>query len=254
MLKSIRKLAAGPAKPVLILQTGDVPAGIDCENFDRMFLRRTNFGPAGAVVVHAARQAPPAEADPFAGVVITGSPAMVTDREPWSERCADWLRRAAGAGAALLGVCYGHQLLAHAFGGEVGYNPRGLELGTHSIRLRPEARRHPLFAATPDEFKAHLAHSQTVLRLPPGARALAASDHDPHQIILYSDRVVSFQFHPEYDEAVARAYVQALAGPDPDSGMGLPVEPTPAAAALLQRFIDHLPGLTNPALSRPGPA
>src|SRR5690606_40095948 len=57
--------------------------------------------------------------DGFAGVLVTGSAAMVTERLDWSERAAGWLREAAHAGLPLLGICYGHQLLAHALGGEV---------------------------------------------------------------------------------------------------------------------------------------
>ena len=61
----------------------------------------------------------------FAGVIVSGSAAMVTDRADWSERSAEWLREAAHEGLPLLGICYGHQLLAHALGGVVSYNPAG---------------------------------------------------------------------------------------------------------------------------------
>ena len=53
----------------------------------------------------------------FAGVIVTGSAAMVPDRHPWSERSATWLREAAHAGLPLFGICSGHQLIAHALGG-----------------------------------------------------------------------------------------------------------------------------------------
>ena len=72
-------------------------------------------------------------------IVVTGSSSMVTDREPWSEQTAQWLRRAVEADAPILGICYGHQLLAHALGGVVGDNPQGREVGTVEVALRPEA-------------------------------------------------------------------------------------------------------------------
>ena len=67
------------------------------------------------------------------GVIITGSHAMVTDRQPWSEFTADWLRAIPADSVPVLGICYGHQLLAHAWGGTVGYHPRGEEVGTVAI-------------------------------------------------------------------------------------------------------------------------
>lgn len=100
----------------------------------------------------------------FAGVIVSGSAAMVTDRADWSERSADWLRDAAHEGLPLLGICYGHQLLAHALGGEVAYNPAGRESGTVHIDLHPQAQDDPLFAALPRKFTAHATHVQTVAR------------------------------------------------------------------------------------------
>jgi GMP synthase (glutamine-hydrolysing) len=227
-------------KPILILQTGDVPPDVPlAENFDAMFLRMADYGRAGATVVHAVREPLPENASGFSGVVVTGSPAMVSDREPWSERCAVWLKRAVLVGAHVLGICYGHQLLAHAFGGEVGYHPLGMELGTHAVRPLSGAEKHPLFAGLPGAFKANLAHSQTVLVPPEKARVLARSDHDPHQILLYNERAMSFQFHPEFDDTVMRAYVDALSRKEGGNSvrLGVPVEKTPVAAMLLQRFI-----------------
>jgi GMP synthase (glutamine-hydrolysing) len=235
-------------KPILILHTGDVPPDVPhTGNFDDLFLRMADYSRTGAVVVHAVREALPEDASAFSGIVVTGSPAMVSDREPWSERCAVWLRGAVLSGAHVLGVCYGHQLIAHAFGGTVGYHPQGMELGTHDIRLRPEAEGCPLFAGLPGTFRANLAHSQTVLAMPEAARALARSDHDPHQILLYGERAVTFQFHPEFDDAVMQTYVDALAREGAEGGksavrLGVPVERTPVAAMLLQRFVHAASG------------
>ena len=97
-----------------------------------------------AVIVDVERGAALPARDGFAGIIVTGSGAMVTDRHDWSERSAAWLGDAAHAGTPVFGICYGHQLLAHALGGEVGDNPNGREMGTVEIDVHAQAENDPL--------------------------------------------------------------------------------------------------------------
>lgn len=179
------------------------------------------------------------------GIVVTGSPAMVSEREPWSETTARWLANAIEAGVPALGVCYGHQLLAHAMGGEVGYHPQGRESGSYAIRLTASASEDPLFGSLPQQFPAQLTHLQSVLALPPGAVLLASSEFEPHQAFRIGNHAWGIQFHPEFSDDVMRAYldVQTPAlrkeGLDPAQLIDEVVE-TPDASALLQRFVDWL--------------
>ncbi|MEA4681949.1 glutamine amidotransferase, partial [Klebsiella pneumoniae] len=140
--------------------------------------------------------------------VLTGSWAMVTDRLAWSERTADWIRQAVAIDMPLFGVCYGHQLMAHALGGEVAYHPGGRESGSQTITLSPWGVDDPLLSGLPATFPAHLSHLQTVTRLPEGATVLAASAHDPHQIVRYGPHAVSTQFHPEFTAPIARSLIR----------------------------------------------
>ena len=80
----------------------------------------------------------------LAGVVITGSPAMVSARLDWSEHTAQWLKRAVQANIKVLGVCYGHQLLAHALGGIAGPNPAGRQIGTVYSHVIDNIKNDPL--------------------------------------------------------------------------------------------------------------
>jgi GMP synthase (glutamine-hydrolysing) len=144
-----------------------------------------------------------------AAVVVTGSSAMVSAREAWSERTAVWLREVVAVGTPLLGICFGHQLLAHALGGRVAANPRGREIGTVEIELRPEAGRDALFAALPPRVEMQATHVESVLELPPDARLLAASRGDPHQAFATGARAWGVQFHPEFDADVIRGYLEA---------------------------------------------
>ncbi|RLE24999.1 MAG: glutamine amidotransferase [Acidobacteria bacterium] len=175
------------------------------------------------------------------GVVITGSPAMVTQRLDWSEATAEWLRRAVPSGLPILGICYGHQLLAHALGGRVAEDPSGREIGTVRVRLENSAAADPLFRDLPPVFDAQATHQESVIELPPGAVELAASPHPANHAFRVGPCAWGVQFHPEFDDDVMRSYLQARAQPlrneglDPDSILR-GVRPAPVAAGVLGNF------------------
>ena len=175
------------------------------------------------------------------GIVITGSHAMVTENHEWSRQAAQWVKHAAGASVPILGICYGHQLIAHALGGVVGNNPNGREFGTVDVRLNHHAGKDPLFRSFPDTIRVHASHTQSVLTLPPGARVLASSDMDPHHASVWEDRVWGVQFHPEFDAEITKAYIESYRtdlqaeGNDVDTLLRS-CEDTPYGTALLTRF------------------
>jgi GMP synthase (glutamine-hydrolysing) len=140
-----------------------------------------------------------------------------------------------------LGVCYGHQLLAHAMGGVVGDNPTGKAFGTVSIRLNPQGRQNPLFEGTPETFAANVCHSQRVLKLPTHATLLASSEMDPHHAFVIGTRAWGVQFHPEFGGEILRLYIQRFADDLNDQGLNVDrlladIRETPQSEALLRRF------------------
>jgi GMP synthase (glutamine-hydrolysing) len=145
----------------------------------------------------------------YGGVVVTGSSAMVTDEELWSVATEAWLADLARRGTCVLGVCYGHQLLARGLGGEAGWSPNGREIGTIEVYLTAEASRDPLFEGLPSPLVTQATHKQSVLALPPGARRLAYNVHDPNQAFAFGERTWGVQFHPEFDADIVRDYVAA---------------------------------------------
>lgn len=180
----------------------------------------------------------------FAGAVVTGSAAMVTERLDWSERSADWLRDAAHAGMPLLGICYGHQLLAHALGGQVGYNPNGREMGTVCVERQPQAQHDPLFAALPERFPAQATHLQSVLQPPEGAVVLASNAHDGCHAFRWGAQAWGLQFHPEFSAGHMRGYIHARKDALAQEGssaerLAAGVSATPRAREILRRFVRH---------------
>ena len=176
-----------------------------------------------------------------AGVVVTGSHAMVTNQENWSEYTAVWLRKCIAAETPLLGICYGHQLLAHAMGGSVGPSPQGSEFGTVDMRLNEAARDDRLLADLPPVLQVQVCHSEFVLELPPGATVLASSACDPHLAFAYGAAAWGVQFHPEFDRDILVSYIREFSdlldmqGQNPEALIQSAAD-TPHGKQLLQRF------------------
>lgn len=223
---------------ILIVKTGDTFEALKRSARDFEDWIRNAMGPPGpAAVVHDARRGPPPRLGPGDGAILTGSPDMVTERAAWMEETAAWLRELARAEAPLLGICFGHQLLAQALGGRVEWFPGGRELGTVDVTLTEEGRNDPLLGTLPASFPAHSSHSQTVTTLPPGAVLLARSALEPHHAFRVGPRTWGVQFHPEFTEPVMRAYVErhrdalTRSGQDADRVRDA-VRPSPAGALL----------------------
>ena len=230
-------------KPILIVKAGGTYPDMAARygDFEDWFIARMDRS-AGTIQIacpFSGEPLPPVAS--FGGIIITGSHDMVTDQKKWSEETADWVKTAVEAETPLLGVCYGHQLLAHAMGGVVGDNPNGKEFGTVSIRLNPDGRQDRLFEGTPGSFAAQACHSQSVLQLPAGATLLASSALDPHHAFVIGRRAWGVQFHPEFNGQMLRLYIQRFTdelkaqGRDVDRLLG-EVRETPQSETLLRRF------------------
>lgn len=196
-------------RPLLIMKTGQTLNSLRAggEDFEHWIISGMGL-PASAtttVAVHEDEALPPLK--DIAGIVVTGSPAMLTDGASWNVVAAAYLREAVQMALPVLGICYGHQLLAHACGGRVDYHPAGREIGTVPLRLHHSAHDDPLLAGVPADFVAHATHSQSVLTLPADATLLASSAHDQHHCFRIGESAWGVQFHPEFTAPVMRTYV-----------------------------------------------
>jgi GMP synthase (glutamine-hydrolysing) len=183
------------------------------------------------VRVDAAEALPPIESlAQSTGVLVTGSPAMVSHRDRWSERTAGWLAEAHASGIAILGVCFGHQLLAHALGGRVGPNSNGRRMGRVTATVRDPS--DALLGGLGGSLSVHVSHLEAVLEPPSSARVIASADHDPFHALYFGRRSWGVQFHPEFDARITRDYLEARAALLADEG-------SDAAALIADLDADH---------------
>lgn len=139
----------------------------------------------------------------YPSYLITGSPAGVYDPMPWIAPLMEFIR--AAKDSRMVGVCFGHQVMAEALGGQVIKSPKGWAAGLNRYQvLRPQpwtnGERHVAIPAS---------HQDQVVVQPPATEVVTASDFTPYAALTWAERpAISFQFHPEFSPAYAKALIE----------------------------------------------
>jgi GMP synthase (glutamine-hydrolysing) len=145
----------------------------------------------------------------FDGVIISGSQSSVYDDRPWIQTLSRWVEGALADGLPILGVCWGHQLLAQVFGGTV--KGGSYELGY--VQVEQDVA-DPIWDGIPDPFTVFATHSDHVVALPSDATLLASNETGVQAF--RQDSAYAVQFHPEYDLRTAKAMINSKDLPEHD--------------------------------------
>jgi GMP synthase-like glutamine amidotransferase len=187
-----------------ILETGFPPADLVSSFGDYPTMFAQLLGPGFEVETFDV-QAGELPADPAAhgAYLVTGSPAGVYDPLPWIAPLMQFIR--AAKDRPMVGVCFGHQVMAQALGGQVIKSPKGWSAGLHSYDVvNPQPW-------TNGERKVAIpaSHQDQVVVQPPASEVVAKSDFTPFAALAWTDRpAISFQFHPEFSVAYAKALIE----------------------------------------------
>jgi len=164
--------------------------------------------------------------------IITGSPRSVYDEEGWMLGLEENIRKASKSNIRILGICFGHQLIAKSFGGTVELNPKGWELGSYPIYLTAHGKKSALFKNMDNEIIVYESHQDSVIVMPDGAVELAYNQKCVQAYQLF-DTLYSVQFHPEFSWDVMKKYVSVR------GSSGVPVDDSTVKESLQSHLILH---------------
>lgn len=199
---------------IAILETGVPPEALrdDYDDYPARFRALLGDGvPTTRFNVQEGRL--PDDPSAFEGVVVTGSAAGVYEDRVWIPPLLDWLRAARGR-TRMLGICFGHQAMAQAFGGRVEKSDRGWGVGLHRYDVLGH---EPWMFPKADSVAIPVSHQDQVVAVSPDARIIAASAFTPHAGLAWGEDAVSFQCHPEFQPDYAAALVELRRGRIPDA-------------------------------------
>ena len=143
------------------------------------------------------------------GWLITGSRHGVYENLDWMIELQSFIREIATAGVALVGICFGHQIIAQALGGEVVKSDRGWGAGLHRYQID---KTYSWMEPASDQAGIYAFHQDQVIKLPKHASVFASSDFCPYAGLSYGDSIISLQAHPEFEEAYEIALLDLFAG------------------------------------------
>jgi GMP synthase-like glutamine amidotransferase len=134
------------------------------------------------------------------GFLITGSKSSVYDDKAWIRALEDFVRECHAARRKVIGICFGHQLVAQALGGVVAKSPKGWGVGVHCYTVDREG----FDLADGEQFCLLASHQDQVMTMPPGATQIASNDHCEFAGMTLGQHMLTFQGHPEFIPAYSR--------------------------------------------------
>lgn len=165
---------------------GKIGPGVKIEVFD---MRECNYPPLNGE---------------YGGYLSTGSRQSVYDDVPWIKNYMGFIRELYQTGKKFVGICFGHQVIAHALGGKVEEAEAGWGIGLKNIRIEEKM---PWMEPPLDEVNLLVTHKDQVTELPPGSRVLGRSDYCPNSIFLTGERFLGIQPHPEFEVPYAKELI-----------------------------------------------
>jgi len=143
----------------------------------------------------------PKQLDEVDAYLITGSRSSVYDQEPWLDVLKVFVERLHNAQKKLIGICFGHQLVAEVLGGKTGKAEMGWCVGVHQASFTDKAQELGIEQAS---FNLVSSHQDQILQLAEGSEVIASTPTCPNYMTVLGEHIITVQGHPEFDTEFAR--------------------------------------------------
>ena len=180
--------------------------------------------------------------DDYHAVIIGGSSHFVRELEglSWSSAMVEFIQTRSKNAFPTLGICFGHQLMAHALGGKVEEMSHGRDFGVLPMRQTTEAAEHILFQDIPETFHANVSHGDYVQGMPENTRVLALSDTCDVEAVEFAPSTYGVQFHPEYSpEMMMELALSRIVDEASRDRFAKGLSLTPHATKIVGNFVRH---------------
>lgn len=133
--------------------------------------------------------------------IITGSPKAAYGSERWIHELGQFIINAHHDKRKMIGICFGHQMIAHHLGGRTAQSPAGWGVGVRSFRV---LKHKPWMQPRLDEVSLLFSHQDQVVELPPRAEHLASDEFCKYQMFSIGEHIFCLQGHPEFTPEFAK--------------------------------------------------
>jgi GMP synthase-like glutamine amidotransferase len=137
----------------------------------------------------------PEDLDEVDAYLMTGSKSSVYEDQDWIHRLSDFVRELHDHRKKLVGICFGHQMVAHALGGKTEKSAKGWGVGAHEALFHQLPEWHD---GEDPEFILLVSHQDQVVETAPGTEVLASSEFCEHAVCQVGEHILTLQGHPEF--------------------------------------------------------
>jgi GMP synthase (glutamine-hydrolysing) len=223
-------------KNILIIKCGDTYESVKTKagDFDEMVINRSNLPRNVFKVYEIHKGEKPRHPSEYIAAIITGSHSNIDEKNQWTKQLKDWIITARYSNIPVLGICFGHQVIAEALGGKVEKSAKGINIGYEKITLTPAGNEDPLFKNIKDDLITFKSHQYYLTKTPPESIVLAKNNAGGIESFK-TGKIYGVQFHPEFTKETLEEYIKKN---DPPFTTGVKMKQEFKNESIIPNFID----------------